>query len=125
MGNNLIEKEKAYMHLKLIGTNMEKFYSNLNNSDYLKNIKLYWDIDPLNSDNNLNQINNYFEKIEQLKKNKDFKANNLKECLILKVKNLLSDEVKIVIEKMDSLEETYLMPLVLLLTTEETEKKYQ
>ena len=111
------------MHIKLIGTNMEKFYSNLNNSDYLKNIKLYWDIEPLNSDNNLNQINNYFEKIEKLKKNKDFKANNLKECLILKVKNLLSDEVKIVIEKMDSLEETYLMPLVLLLTTEETEKK--
>ena len=123
MGNNLIEKEKAYMHVKLIGTNMEKFYANLNKSNYLKNIKLYWDVDPLNYEDNLSQINKYFDKIQQLKKNKDFKANNLKECLILRVRNLLSSEVKIVIEKMDSLVETYFMPLVLLLTTEETEKK--
>ena len=111
------------MHIKFIGSNMEQFYANLNNSEYLKNIKLYWDIDPPNSDDNLTQINNYFYKIQQLKEKEDFKANNLKECLILKVKNLLSNEVKIVIEKMNSLEETYLMPLVLLLTTEKTEKK--
>ena len=123
MGNNPIGKEKAYMHIKFIGSNMEQFYANLNNSEYLKNIKLYWDIDPPNSDDNLTQINNYFYKIQQLKEKEDFKANNLKECLILKVKNLLSNEVKIVIEKMNSLEETYLMPLVLLLTTEKTEKK--
>ena len=120
MGKNIIQKEKAYMHLKIIGTNMEKFYANLNNSEYLKTIKLYWDIDPLISGNNLNQINKYFDQIQQLKENNDF---NLKECLILKVNNLLSPEVKILIEKMDSLEETYFMPLVLILTTEETEKK--
>ena len=54
--NNYIKSEKEkikeennpfYMHIKIIGSNMEKFYDELNKSDFLANIIKYWYIEPL------------------------------------------------------------------------------
>ena len=121
MGNS-IEKDNFYMHVKLIGEKMDSFYDNLNNSDYLNNIRKFWDIDPISHKDNLKQIISYFDDLNELIENEDGKAQNLRECLIVQVKNTLSKEVNVIIEQMDNLLHTYKMPLVLFLTTEKCEK---
>ena len=35
MGNN-VDKDKYYMHVKFIGSNMGNFYANFDESEYLK-----------------------------------------------------------------------------------------
>ena len=121
MGNS-IEKDNFYMHVKLIGEKIDSFYDNLNNSDYLQKIRKFWDIDPITHKDNLKQINSYFDDLNKLIENEDPKAQNLRECLIVQVKNTLSKEVNVIIEQMDNLTETYKMPLVLFLTTEKCEQ---
>ena len=121
MGSS-IEKDNFYMHVKLIGEKMDSFYDNLNNSDYLNNIRKFWDIDPISHKDNLKQIISYFDDLNELIENEDEKAQNLRECLIVQVKNTLSKEVNLIIEQMDNLLDTYKMPLVLFLTTEKCEK---
>jgi len=116
-----IEKDEFYMHVKLIGTDLEKFNNNLKNSEYLKKIKDFWKIDPIDNKSNLEQINQYFEEINQLIEMDDENIINIRECLIVKVANLLSEEVNTIIEQMDNLYDTYKMPLVLFLTTEKSE----
>ena len=117
-----IEKDNFYMHVKLIGEKMDSFYDDLNNSDYLNNIRKFWDIDPISHKDNLKQIISYFDDLNELIENEDEKAQNLRECLIVQVKNTLSKEVNFIIEQMDNLLLTYRMPLVLFLTTEKCEK---
>ena len=121
MGSS-IEKDNFYMHVKLLGEKMDSFYDNLNNSDYLNNIRKFWDIDPISHKDNLKQIISYFDDLNELIENEDEKAQNLRECLIVQVKNTLSKEVNLIIEQMDNLLDTYKMPLVLFLTTEKCEK---
>ena len=116
-----IEKDEFYMHVKLIGTDLEKFNNNLKNSEYLKKIKDFWKIDPIDNKSNLEQINQYFDEINQLIEMDDENIINIRECLIVKVANLLSEEVNTIIEQMDNLYDTYKMPLVLFLTTEKSE----
>lgn len=116
-----IEKDEFYMHVKLIGTDLEKFNNNLKNSEYLKKIKDFWKIDLIDNKSNLEQINQYFEEINQLIEMDDENIINIRECLIVKVANLLSEEVNTIIEQMDNLYDTYKMPLVLFLTTEKSE----
>ena len=116
-----IEKDEFYMHVKLIGTDLEKFNNNLKNSEYLKKIKDFWKIDPIDNNSNLEQINQYFEEINQLIEMDDENIINIRECLVVKVANLLSEEVNTIIEQMDNLYDTYKMPLVLFLTTEKSE----
>ena len=120
MGSN-INKDEFYMHVKLIGTDLEKFNNNLKNSEYLKKIKDFWKIDPIDDKTDLEQINQYFEEINQLIEIGDENIRNMRECLIVKVANLLSEEVNTIIEQMDNLYDTYKMPLVLFLTTEKSE----
>ena len=97
MGSS-IEKDNFYMHVKLIGEKMDSFYDNLNNSDYLNNIRKFWDIDPISHKDNLKQIISYFDDLNELIENEDEKAQNLRECLIVQVKNTLSKEVNLIIE---------------------------
>ena len=111
-------KDKFYMHIKFIGLNIEKFFGIFNQSNILKEIKNYWNIDPIVSKNNLEQINIYFDSIKQKDDNE-----NVRECLILKINNILSPEFKILLERMNDLSYTYLMPLVLLLTTNESSQE--
>ena len=122
MGTNL-DKDKYFMHIKFIGSNIENLYANFNSSEYLKNIKKLWDIDPPENKQVLSQIDDYFEQLNQLINSDNSKAYNLRECLIIKVDNLKSKEVNEVIEQMDNLTQTYKMPLVLFLTTQKSEKK--
>ena len=121
MGSS-IEKDNFYMHVKLIGEKMDSFYDDLNNSDYLNNIRKFWDIDPISHKDNLKQIISYFDDLNELIENEDEKAQNLRECLIVQVKNILSEEATVIIEQMHKLLYTFKMPLVLFLTTEKCEK---
>ena len=116
--NNSNDKDKFFMHIKFIGSNMEKFFGIFNKSNILKKIKNYWNIAPIISKNNLEQINIYFDSIKQKDDNE-----NVRECLILKINNILSSEFKILLERMNDLSYTYLMPLVLLLTTNESSQE--
>jgi len=121
MGNS-IEKDNFYMHMKLIGEKIDSFYDNLNNSDYLNNIRKFWDIDPISHKDNLEQIISYFDDLNELFESEEGKTQNLRNCLIVQVKNTLSKEVDVIIKRMDNLLFTNRMPLVLFLTTEKCEK---
>ena len=121
MGNS-IEKDNFYMHMKLIGEKMDSFYDNLNNSDYLNKIRKFWDIDPISHKDNLEQIISYFDDLNKLFESEEGKTQNLRNCLIVQVKNTLSKEVDVIIKRMDNLLFTNRMPLVLFLTTEKCEK---
>lgn len=121
MGNR-IDKDNYYMHVKIIGDKTNSFYDNLNNSEYLKNIKKFWDIEPNDNNDILIKLNKYFDNLNELIENEDEKSQNLRECLIVQVKNTLSEEINVILQQMNNLLETYKMPLLLLLTTEKCEK---
>ena len=90
------------MHINIIGSNLEKLYYNIYHSDYLKNIIEFWDITPPDGTyNNLEKKNIYFNELNQIKEDETKKYENIRKCLILKVNNLLSEEVNIIIQKMD------------------------
>ena len=74
-----------YMHIKIIGSNMEKFYDELNKSIFLANIIKYWHIDQLENSNLNSQLNEYFD---YLKKRIEDQEYILREVLILKINNL-------------------------------------
>ena len=119
--NNSNDKDKFFMHIKFIGSNIGKIFEIFNKSETLKEIKKYWKIDPIVSKNNLEQINIYFDSIKEKDENK-----NVRECLFLKINNILSPEFNALLERMNDLSETYLMPLVLLLTTNEiSQEKFE
>lgn len=108
------------MHIKFIGSNIGNFFNVFNQSEYLNKIKTFWSIDNINCiRNNCDQINDYFYNLQQ-RKEYDI-SENRRECLVLKIENLLSKEVNIMLERMNDLEEAYFMPLVLLLTMDNSE----
>lgn len=73
------------MHIKIIGSNMEKFYDELNKSDFLANIIKYWYIEPLENSNLNSQLNEYFDYLKEKIKDREY---ILREVLILKINNL-------------------------------------
>ena len=117
MGNNN-NKDSFYMHIKIIGTKMKKFYDELRKSTFLRNIIKYWDIDELKTLNEEN-LKQYFDYLNQEKEEEN---TNLKEVLIIKVNNISDSEINILLEKMNELSQTYYMPLVLLLTIDSNQK---
>ena len=121
MGNK-INKDSYYMHIKIIGSNMQKFYEEIKNSIYLRNIVKYWEIDQL-EDLNIKSLNNYFDYLNEKKENDEDKTKNLRELLILKLNNIFDSEVNILLDKMNQLSETYYFPLVLLLTVNNSNEK--
>ena len=122
MRNNYYSNKDAFfMHLRFIGLNMERFYNNFKNSTILKNIIKYWKIDSLKNTELSNQINGYFDNLQNMIKN--YEDINLRECLIIKVNNTYDPEINSIIEKMDELSSQQYMPLVLILTSENSNKK--
>ena len=117
MGNS-INKDSFYMHIKIIGSNMEKFYNEFNKSIYLRNIIKFWTIDKLKKSDIRNQLNEYFDYLEGIIDNEENKDINLREVLILKVNNVFEPVINILLERMNKLSETHNMPLILLLTIE-------
>ena len=121
MGNN-INNDSFYMHIKIMGTKMQKFYDNFKKSTFLRNIIKYWDIDKLEILNEEN-LCQYFDYLEKIKINDDNKTINLREVLILKINNIFEPEVNILLGKINNLSQTYYMPLVLLLTVNNSNQK--
>ena len=126
MGNN-INETSFYMHIKLIGSNIQKFYAEFKKSNFLRNIIKFWDIDKLEDSTNEDQLNKYFDYLNEIKDNRqgeENKADNLREVLILKLNNISDPEVNnILLLKMNELSETHYMPLVLLLIVNKSNQK--
>lgn len=121
--NKNANEKTYYMHIKMIGKDIEGFNKGIKESISLKNIIKLWNFDSIQrEDTNANQLNEYFDRLKKIKEDED-KTQDLKELLILKINNLLDPEVKIIIERMDELSEKQYMPLILLLTIEDTQKK--
>ena len=118
MGN---EQNKANfdMNVQLIGEGMIDFFNIIKSSSRYKTIKDYWTFEYEEGISINEQLQNYFNKLENEKEKKN---NDMKESLILKVNNLKDDIIEKMIEKMDKLEETYFMPLVLILYENKDEK---
>jgi len=124
MGNeNDLDQNAYYMHISFIGLNMEKFVKNLKNSVTLKDIIKFWKIDPLLNEDSSNEINAYFDSLQKIKDDQNNKDISLRECLIVKVNNIFDPEVNCIIEQMNELESTQYMPLVLILTSEKSNKR--
>ena len=124
MGNNYDLNQNAFnMHLRFIGLNMEIFFNQLKNSATLQSIIKFWNIDSLQNTDISKQINDYFDKLENIKADQNNKDLSLRECLILKVNNIFDPEVNCIIEKMNELSSMQYMPLVLILTSEYSNKK--
>ena len=124
MENNYDVKErKLYNHLKFIGLNIQKFYNNFKNSLTLHEIIKLWDIDSLEDTDILEQINEYFDFLQNKRKDEDNKDLCLRECLIIKMNNIFDPLINFIFEKMNELSLKQFMPLVLILTSEYIDKE--
>ena len=122
MGNNY-NKEAFAMHIKFIGLEIERFYNNFRKVTTLKDIIKCWEIDPLQNIDLLEQINAYFDILQEKRNDKNNQDLSLRECLILKLNNVLAPELNYIFEKMNKLSSKQFMPLVLILTSENSNKK--
>ena len=124
MGNNYEPKEGIfYMHLRFIGLNMDEFYNSFKNSVTLRNIIKFWDIDPQQKTDSSKQINAYFDSLQIIKEDQNNKDVTLRECLILKVNNTFDPEVNFIVERMNELSSSQYMPLILILTSQHSNKE--
>ena len=112
-----------YMHIKIIGSNMEKFYDELNKSIFLANIIKYWHIEQLENSNLNSQLNEYFDYLKKIIEDLKY---TLREVLILKINNLFDPEVNLLLKRLNEFNIHYTpdMPLVLLLTLNNSDKKF-
>ena len=142
MGNkSSYSKDDYYMHVQLIGLNLENFYQEIKKVNPQKKIKEFWDFTFNNNPESLEkEINNYFDK---LKSNYDNQiTDEIRETLIFKIDNfspeiengkeipskskiLKSPEVDIILKRMNALYQTHYMPFVLLLSTDENRLKLE
>ena len=119
MGNNYDAKQgNFYMHLKFIGLNIQTFYNNFKNSATLHDIIKLWQIDPLENIDLLEQIKAYFDILQKKRNDENNKDLSLRECLIIKMNNVFDPLINCILEKMNELSLKQFMPLVLILTTE-------
>ena len=102
---------------------MDKFYNNLKDSVTLRNIIKFWKIDPLQKTDSSKQINAYFDSLQIIKDDQSNKDATLRECLILKVNNTFDPEVNFIVERMNELSSNQYMPLILILTSEHSNKE--
>ena len=128
MGNqNNGDLDSFYMHIQIIGEEMQKFLKMISGSDSpppikaktsnRKNIEDYWDFDYFPEDTIDKQINDYFELLQEYRKSED-QTKNIRESLIVKIKNSSDSLVNKILEKMNKLRESHYMPLVLFLSIE-------
>ena len=128
MGNqNNGDLDSFYMHIQIIGEEMQKFLKMISGSDSAKtsdrkNIEDYWDFDYFPEDTIDKQINDYFELLQEYRKSED-QTKNIRESLIVKIKNSSDSLVNKILEKMNKLRESHYMPLVLFLSLESPANK--
>ena len=125
MGNQYASDKHTFdMHLKVIGAEDNKFYELYKTSKILENIKNYWSFDKLEFTDFKTQIINYFNKLKNLiLKQKDDQPQNIKESLIIIVKDSSNPIIEYVIKTIEEFGNKEYMPIVLFLTKEKEEKK--
>ena len=114
MGNSDSIKKAYEMKIQLIGKNLKKYKDSISLPKNNNSIQNYWEF---NYDDNLDvhsQINKYFDKLQQIKKAGN-KTICLKECLLVRIKNIFDPEVALIIEKVNALGQIQYMPIVLFL----------
>ena len=131
MGNSNNGKlDTFYMHIQLIGENMSNFIlmiSGPNTSLKAKQsnrkfIEDYWDFDYSPKISLKCQVDDYFNILLNNKKSQD-KTKNIRESLIVKIKNTSDPLIETIINKMNELRVQQYMPLVLFLTEESNNNK--
>ena len=125
MGSQYASNKQTFdMHIKVIGAEDNKLYELYNNSKILENIKKYWSFDKLEFTDFKTQIINYFNKLKNLiLKQKDDQPQNIKESLIIIVKDSSDPIIEYVIKTIEEFGNKEYMPIVLFLTKEKEEKK--
>ena len=133
MGTNSNEKEKDTfgMNIFVFGDKILNFYNIISKIDIKNNIKSiikqYWDFDYKETEQLHNYISPYFENLKK-KQSEDLTIKN-RETLIVKIKNLSGSDVDLILDRMNKLGQTHLMPLVLFLIDDnhisESEMKIQ
>jgi GTP-binding protein EngB required for normal cell division len=115
MGNENSSEKKAFeMNIQLIGENLTNFKNSLSKAKNKNSIQNSWKFFYDKDLDVYNQINKYFDKLLQFKKGKD-KTICLKECLLVRIKNIFDPEINLIIEKVNSLGQIQYMPIVLFL----------
>ena len=111
MGNE--QKERNFdMNIQIIGERTLEFYQIIKTTSRYKTIKDYWNFYYEEDKSLEEQVQNYFDKLEKEKKSFN---NNMKETLIIKVNNLKDNIIEKALDRMNKMDETYFMPLVLIL----------
>ena len=111
------------MHLKFIGLNIQDFYNNFKNSPTLHEIIKLWKIDSLEDKDLLGQINEYFDFLQKKRNDQNNNDLSLRECLVIKMNNEFDPLINCIFEKMNDLSLKQFMPLVLILTSENSNKE--
>ena len=115
MGNENSSQKKAFeMNIQLIGENLTNYKNALSTAKNKNSIQNSWKFFYDKDLDVYNQINKYFDKLLQFKKGKD-KTICLKECLLVRIKNIFDPETNLIIEKVNSLGQIQYMPIVLFL----------
>ena len=115
MGNEDSPQQKSFeMNIQLIGSNLTYYKESISKSKNQYCIKNFWTFYYDNKIDVSTQINNYFDKLQKFKKEKD-KTICLKECLLVRIKNIFDPEVNLIIEKVNSLGQIQYMPIILFL----------
>ena len=120
-----------YICINLIGKEMQNLIvtlktkrplnSFMTQNQYRISIFDYWDYFYYPNLSVKNQINQVFEKFNKMKGRLDL---NFRECLIARVKNINSPEIKEILEKMNNINREHYMPMVLFLLDEYDEDNF-
>lgn len=142
MGNKTnFSKDNYYMHVQLIGLNMENFYQEIKKETPQKNIKKFWEFSfNKNPESIEKEINNYFDNLKLKFQNRI--TDEFRETLIFKIDNfnpeiddgkendfktkiIESKEVDIILTRMNELSQAHYTPFILLLSTDENRLKLE
>ena len=127
MNNDYINNPFSYyIHIQLIGNNMTNFLKLISGNDKpskakinfseIQTIEECWDFDYSSNKDVTEQIEEYFNIL--LNKINNEERKELRECLIVRVKNSLDKNIIKIFDNMNNLKKSYLMPIVLFLTDE-------
>ena len=129
MGNShkdLNSIEDFYMHIQLIGKEMNKFLALISgkaepskaksDASQRKKIEDFWDFDYSKNKDINNQIDDYFSVLLKLKK--ENKPRQIKEVLVVKIDNPFDIYIEYIFQKLNELREDYCMPIVLFLVVD-------
>ena len=115
MGNDNQDYKKAYeMNVTLIGGNLENFKNRISKAKSKYSIQNFWKFYYEKDKTVEEQINSYFNKLQQIRNGED-QTINLKECLLVKLENIFDPELNLIQDKVNRLGEVQYMPLVLFL----------